>query len=211
MSDLKITVLANGPYLVDGQPPCSTLPESRSRRRSATSSAAAVARATSRSVTARTTRTASMAPRSPIARRSALAAGVSQRRRDDLRRPIRVRARRVLHATSAATRSGTRNGARGSTRQCAPAEGRSLPPSRPVRPGRARMRSATRTTPWSFAGEPRIEPMADGPYVVRGGILLASPDETTYEARTPYTLCRCGASTNKPFCDGTHSDIGFRA
>ena len=61
------------------------------------------------------------------------------------------------------------------------------------------------------AGEPRIEPMADGPYVVRGGILLASPDETPYEARTPYTLCRCGASKNKPFCDGTHSDIGFRA
>jgi len=44
-----------------------------------------------------------------------------------------------------------------------------------------------------------------GPIWVRGGIPLVSADGTTYEIRNRMTLCRCGRSSNKPFCDGTHA------
>jgi CDGSH-type Zn-finger protein len=49
-----------------------------------------------------------------------------------------------------------------------------------------------------------------GPLWVRGGIRLASADGTPYETRNRVTLCRCGASTNKPFCDGSHASIKFQ-
>ena len=35
-------------------------------------------------------------------------------------------------------------------------------------------------------------------------------NEISTEGRKALSLCRCGASTNKPFCDGTHSKIGFQ-
>jgi len=43
-----------------------------------------------------------------------------------------------------------------------------------------------------------------GPIWVRGGIPVESADGTTYEIRNRVTLCRCGKSSNKPFCDGRH-------
>jgi len=43
-----------------------------------------------------------------------------------------------------------------------------------------------------------------GPLFVRGGIPVYSADGTPYEVRNRVTLCRCGNSGNKPFCDGTH-------
>jgi CDGSH-type Zn-finger protein len=49
-----------------------------------------------------------------------------------------------------------------------------------------------------------------GPAWVRGGIPIESADGFTYEVRNRVTLCRCGGSKNKPLCDGTHCDIGFR-
>jgi CDGSH-type Zn-finger protein len=49
-----------------------------------------------------------------------------------------------------------------------------------------------------------------GPLWVRGGIPIESADGTMYEVRNRVTLCRCGASENKPFCDGSHAQIGFR-
>jgi CDGSH-type Zn-finger protein len=48
-----------------------------------------------------------------------------------------------------------------------------------------------------------------GPLWVKGGIPIESSDGKRYEIRNRVTLCRCGVSKNKPFCDGTHIDIGF--
>ena len=48
-----------------------------------------------------------------------------------------------------------------------------------------------------------------GPLWVRGGITIESHDGTRYETRNRVTLCRCGASQNKPFCDGSHASIKF--
>ena len=49
----------------------------------------------------------------------------------------------------------------------------------------------------------------DGPLWVRGGVRVTGADGFDYETRNRVTLCRCGASTNKPFCDGTHAEVGF--
>jgi CDGSH-type Zn-finger protein len=48
-----------------------------------------------------------------------------------------------------------------------------------------------------------------GPLWVRGGIQVIAVDGHRYEVRNRITLCRCGGSSNKPFCDGTHAAIGF--
>ncbi|MFC1993135.1 CDGSH iron-sulfur domain-containing protein [Chloroflexota bacterium] len=44
-----------------------------------------------------------------------------------------------------------------------------------------------------------------GPIWVRGGIPIESVDGKAYEVRNRVTLCRCGKSYNKPFCDGSHA------
>ena len=72
-------------------------------------------------------------------------------------------------------------------------------------------------------GARRIKVIKDGPYVVSGNIPLAEEHivyghdgEPAQWARGPsfpdqetYALCRCGASKNKPFCDGSHVDAAF--
>lgn len=49
-----------------------------------------------------------------------------------------------------------------------------------------------------------------GPLWLRGGIPVTSADGFQYEIRNRVTLCRCGESKNKPFCDGTHASVKFR-
>ena len=48
-----------------------------------------------------------------------------------------------------------------------------------------------------------------GPLWLRGGIAVIAADGFAYELRNRVTLCRCGQSSNKPFCDGTHAAIKF--
>lgn len=50
-----------------------------------------------------------------------------------------------------------------------------------------------------------------GPLWLRGGIPMIAADGFHYEVRNRVTLCRCGASANKPFCDGSHAKIKFNA
>jgi len=49
-----------------------------------------------------------------------------------------------------------------------------------------------------------------GPIWVRGGICIESADGKSYEIRNRVTLCRCGHSSNKPFCDGTHANFKWK-
>jgi CDGSH-type Zn-finger protein len=58
--------------------------------------------------------------------------------------------------------------------------------------------------------EPAVAVVRDGPLWVRGRIRVTGADGRDYEIRNRVTLCRCGQSTNKPFCDGTHEEVGFR-
>jgi len=67
----------------------------------------------------------------------------------------------------------------------------------------------------------KITVRPNGPYRVEapeGGIEMVDANGQVYELRNKvkdgklaFSLCRCGASVNKPFCDGTHSRIGFQA
>jgi thiamine pyrophosphate-dependent acetolactate synthase large subunit-like protein/CDGSH-type Zn-finger protein len=57
--------------------------------------------------------------------------------------------------------------------------------------------------------QPAIQLAKNGPYQVRGGIELEGIAFAEGASRERYTLCRCGASKNKPFCDGSHWDAGF--
>ena len=59
----------------------------------------------------------------------------------------------------------------------------------------------------------RITVSRTGSLKVEGDVPLYDHEGNPIETRAgrPYYLCRCGASSNKPFCDGTHSKIGFLA
>jgi CDGSH-type Zn-finger protein len=60
--------------------------------------------------------------------------------------------------------------------------------------------------------EVKITIMDNGPLLVKGPIELVDAEGNQVATQgNQAALCRCGASVNKPFCDGTHSKIGFAA
>lgn len=71
---------------------------------------------------------------------------------------------------------------------------------------------------YSLAGaEQQAQPRAaaitvtkDGPYAVVGSVRLSGEEWGAGASAEHYTLCRCGGSKNKPFCDGAHWSIGFK-
>ena len=57
-----------------------------------------------------------------------------------------------------------------------------------------------------------ITPYRNGPYIVRGAFTVLDQDGNPIPThRKTIALCRCGKSQIRPFCDGTHKLIGFRA
>lgn len=61
-------------------------------------------------------------------------------------------------------------------------------------------------------GTTRIRPLKDGPVEVSGDLVLVSADGSEGSAdESPIYLCRCGRSSTKPLCDGSHKKAGFEA
>lgn len=56
-----------------------------------------------------------------------------------------------------------------------------------------------------------IVPAKDGPLMVEGPVEIRATDGMAVNRVESIALCRCGASKNKPYCDGSHAQIGFKA
>lgn len=74
---------------------------------------------------------------------------------------------------------------------------------------------------WKDAEKPQDEPaqtsdpveismLKNGPFIVKGNFILLDSALQTVETGEKVALCRCGASKNKPFCDGAHKEIDFQ-
>lgn len=50
----------------------------------------------------------------------------------------------------------------------------------------------------------------NGPVIIQGDFTITHADGRVEEIEKMAAICRCGASKNKPFCDGTHVKIGFK-
>ena len=65
--------------------------------------------------------------------------------------------------------------------------------------------------PEDVAATATIVPWPNGPYFVRGSFAVDDRHGQSFDVGPRATLCRCGNSSNQPFCDLTHREIGFRS
>ncbi|GAB3800787.1 CDGSH iron-sulfur domain-containing protein [Virgibacillus kimchii] len=59
--------------------------------------------------------------------------------------------------------------------------------------------------------KPRIKVNDHGSLRITGEVELVDKEGNFFETKKSFSLCRCGNSSNKPFCDGTHRKIGFKS
>ncbi|MCH7478854.1 MAG: CDGSH iron-sulfur domain-containing protein, partial [SAR324 cluster bacterium] len=57
--------------------------------------------------------------------------------------------------------------------------------------------------------DPTVKIAKNGPYLVSGPVTVQREGQDPLETQRTMALCRCGQSAKKPFCDGTHSKVGF--
>lgn len=57
----------------------------------------------------------------------------------------------------------------------------------------------------------KITVFNNGPFRVEGDVTLVDADGKEFTKKEKFSLCRCGQSSNKPYCDGTHNKIGFES
>ena len=62
----------------------------------------------------------------------------------------------------------------------------------------------------SNTNETKVEILADGPLLVHGTLKVSDVDGNTETKKRTTAFCRCGASQNKPYCDGAHTSSGFK-
>lgn len=55
-----------------------------------------------------------------------------------------------------------------------------------------------------------VEPLPNGPLLVYGNLKVRSADGHETQKNKVTAFCRCGASSNKPYCDGSHLAVGFQ-
>ena len=72
---------------------------------------------------------------------------------------------------------------------------------------RARRRGPVVRT--QVSDETTVTPMKNGPLLLRGNIRIVDAEGNEVAVLERAALCRCGGSSNKPFCDGTHKTNGF--
>ena len=77
--------------------------------------------------------------------------------------------------------------------------------------GRLQYAPSANGLPVEIPYPPTVATIPNGALWVLGGVPVETADGFTYEVRNRQLLCRCGASQNKPFCDGSHRGVNFQA